>query len=62
MATKGLAGPVLSMSALASFTGRLMASMKELMLAKWPLLRCSLSGFFIGVLPGDGATIASAMC
>lgn len=43
-------------------TGRLMFNMKEFMLAKWTMVRCSLAGFFIGVLPGAGATIASAMC
>ena len=45
-----------------AITGRLMFSMKEFMLAKWTMVRCSLAGFFIGVLPGAGATIASAMC
>lgn len=45
-----------------TITGRLMFNMKEFMLAKWTMLRCSLAGFFIGVLPGAGATIASAMC
>ena len=45
-----------------AITGRLMFNMKEFMLAKWTMLRCSLAGFFIGVLPGAGATIASAMC
>lgn len=45
-----------------TLTGRLMFSTKEFLMAKWTLLRCSLSGFFIGVLPGAGATIASAMC
>ena len=43
-------------------TGRLMFNLKEFLLAKWTILRCSLAGFFIGVLPGAGATIASAMC
>ncbi len=45
-----------------SVTGRLMFNMKEFLLVKWTVLRCSLAGFFIGVLPGAGATIASAMC
>ncbi|MEZ5627146.1 MAG: tripartite tricarboxylate transporter permease [Rhodocyclaceae bacterium] len=45
-----------------AITGRLMFNMKEFMLAKWTMVRCSLAGFFIGVLPGAGATIASAMC
>ena len=45
-----------------TITGRILFSMKELMLAKWTMLRSAFSGFFIGVLPGAGATIASAMC
>ncbi|MFV0662851.1 tripartite tricarboxylate transporter permease [Denitromonas sp.] len=45
-----------------AITGRLMFNLKEFMLAKWTMVRCSLAGFFIGVLPGAGATIASAMC
>ena len=49
-------------SAPITLSGRLMFNMKEFLMAKWTLLRCSLSGFFIGVLPGAGATIASAMC
>lgn len=45
-----------------TITGRILFNMKELMLAKWTMLRSAFSGFFIGVLPGAGATIASAMC
>ena len=45
-----------------TITGRLMFNFKEFMLAKWTILRCAFAGFFIGVLPGAGATIASAMC
>lgn len=43
-------------------SGRLMFNLKEFMLAKWTMLRSAFAGFFIGVLPGAGATIASAMC
>ncbi len=35
--------------------------MKDLALAKWTILRSSLIGFFIGVLPGTGASVASAV-
>ncbi|MFU2488116.1 tripartite tricarboxylate transporter permease [Thauera sp. WH-1] len=45
-----------------ALTGRVMFNMKEFLLVKWTMLRCSLAGFFIGVLPGAGATIASTMC
>ncbi|WP_116131893.1 tripartite tricarboxylate transporter permease [Tropicimonas sp. IMCC34043] len=33
----------------------------DLMATKWTILRCSLIGFFIGVLPGTGASVASAV-
>ena len=45
----------------AALGGRLMFNLKELMLAKWTIVRSSIAGFFIGVLPGAGASIASAM-
>ena len=45
-----------------SLSGRLMFNAQEFALAKWTMLRCSVTGFFVGVLPGAGASIASAMC
>ena len=42
-------------------TGRTMFNAKEFMLARWTILRSSVVGFFVGVLPGAGASIASAM-
>lgn len=39
--------------------GRVMVSMKELTKSLWTMIRGSISGFFIGTLPGAGATIAS---
>ncbi len=33
----------------------------DLAATKWTILRCSLLGFFIGVLPGTGASVASAV-
>ena len=33
----------------------------DLVKTKWTILRCSLIGFFIGVLPGTGASVASAV-
>ncbi len=42
-------------------TGRAMFNLKELMHTWWSTLRSSVVGFVIGVLPGAGATIASAM-
>ena len=33
----------------------------DLAKTKWTILRCSLIGFFIGVLPGTGASVASAV-
>jgi len=41
--------------------GRMLFNLQEFMLAKWTILRSSVVGFFIGVLPGAGASIASAM-
>lgn len=42
-------------------TGRLLFNMKEFMMTIGTVLRSSVMGFFIGVLPGAGATVASAM-
>ncbi len=41
--------------------GKSFVSMKDLVVVKWTVLRCSLLGFFIGVLPGTGASVASAV-
>ncbi|MDH2436335.1 tripartite tricarboxylate transporter permease [Pokkaliibacter sp. MBI-7] len=41
--------------------GRVMVSWKEVMFCKWTMLRSSLIGFVIGVLPGTGASVASAV-
>jgi putative tricarboxylic transport membrane protein len=37
-------------------------SFKELFMAKWTMIRCSVMGTIIGILPGAGATIAAFMC
>ncbi len=42
-------------------TGRSLFNLKELALTTWGTLRSSVLGFVIGVLPGAGATIASAI-
>lgn len=42
-------------------TGRTLFNFKELMYTKWTVLRSAVLGFIVGVLPGAGATIASAM-
>ena len=42
-------------------TGRMMFNLKELAYTWWGTLRSSVVGFAVGVLPGAGATIASAM-
>lgn len=42
-------------------TGRSLFNVKEMMLTGWGTLRSSVLGFVVGVLPGAGATIASAM-
>lgn len=42
-------------------TGRMMFNMKELTYTWWGTVRSSVLGFIVGVLPGAGATIASAM-
>ena len=39
-----------------------MPSLKEMWSIKWVLLRCSIVGTVVGILPGAGATIASFMC
>jgi putative tricarboxylic transport membrane protein len=36
-------------------------SMKDLLAVKWTILRCSIIGFIVGVLPGTGASVASAV-
>ncbi|SDF00681.1 tripartite tricarboxylate transporter permease [Limimaricola pyoseonensis] len=35
--------------------------MTDLARTKWTILRCSVIGFFIGILPGTGASVASAV-
>jgi putative tricarboxylic transport membrane protein len=42
-------------------TGRTLFNMKELSLTWWTTFRSAVMGFVVGVLPGAGATIASAM-
>ncbi|MDI1244785.1 MAG: tripartite tricarboxylate transporter permease [Rhodoferax sp.] len=42
-------------------TGRSLFNMKELTLTWWTTFRSAVMGFVVGVLPGAGATIASAM-
>lgn len=42
-------------------TGRALFNLKEMAQTWWATLRSSLVGFVVGVLPGAGATIASAM-
>ncbi len=41
--------------------GSTFVSMRDLMFVKWTMLRCSLIGFIVGVLPGTGASVASAV-
>ncbi|TCK16458.1 tripartite tricarboxylate transporter permease [Marinobacterium mangrovicola] len=41
--------------------GRVMVSMKEVLSCKWSMLRSGVIGFVIGVLPGTGASVASAV-
>ncbi|WP_249690233.1 tripartite tricarboxylate transporter permease [Stappia sp. WLB 29] len=36
-------------------------SMKDLALTRWTILRSAVIGFFIGILPGTGASVASAV-
>lgn len=42
-------------------TGKLLISFKEFAHTFWTILRSAVVGFFVGVLPGAGATIASAI-
>ncbi len=42
-------------------TGRMLFSLKEMAATWWGTIRSSVVGFVVGVLPGAGATIASAM-
>ncbi|GHT68735.1 hypothetical protein FACS1894110_16960 [Spirochaetia bacterium] len=37
-------------------------SFREMFAAKWTIVRCSIMGTIIGILPGAGATIAAFMC
>ena len=39
-----------------------MPTLKEIWSIKWTMLRCSVVGTIVGILPGAGATIASFMC
>ncbi|MCQ2398107.1 MAG: tripartite tricarboxylate transporter permease [Sphaerochaetaceae bacterium] len=39
-----------------------MPTFREMLKIKWVMLRCSIAGTVIGILPGAGATIASFMC
>ena len=39
-----------------------MPTIKEIWSLKWTMLRCSIVGTVVGILPGAGATIASFMC
>ncbi|WP_428023734.1 tripartite tricarboxylate transporter permease [Arcobacter sp.] len=41
--------------------GKSFVSFKDIMFVKWTILRSSLIGFFVGVLPGTGASVASAI-
>ena len=41
--------------------GSTFVSLRDLMFVKWTMLRCSLIGFIVGVLPGTGASVASAV-
>ena len=36
--------------------------LKEMLAVKWTVIRCSIMGTIIGILPGAGATIAAFMC
>jgi putative tricarboxylic transport membrane protein len=50
-----------SSSGLIQVAGRKLFNLKELALTWWGTVRSGLVGFVVGVLPGAGATIASAM-
>jgi putative tricarboxylic transport membrane protein len=39
-----------------------MPSIREMLSVKWTVLRCSIVGTVIGILPGAGATIAAFLC
>jgi len=41
--------------------GKSFVSLADIAYTKWTIVRCSLMGFFIGVLPGTGASVASAV-
>jgi putative tricarboxylic transport membrane protein len=41
--------------------GKSFVTKKDLLMVKWTVLRSSLIGFFIGVLPGTGASVGSAV-
>ncbi|ARS52789.1 tripartite tricarboxylate transporter permease [Kushneria konosiri] len=42
-------------------SGRMLFNVKEAMFVKWTVLRSGVVGFFMGILPGAGATMASAV-
>lgn len=42
-------------------TGKILVNIKEFFFCFWTIIRSSIIGFFVGVLPGAGATIASAI-
>ena len=50
-----------SSTGVVAITGRNLFNFKEMLHTRWAVLRSSLMGFVVGVLPGAGATIASAM-
>ncbi|MBX3653101.1 MAG: tripartite tricarboxylate transporter permease [Ramlibacter sp.] len=50
-----------SSDGLIKVSGRTLFNLKELSLTWWGTVRSSIVGFVVGVLPGAGATIASAM-
>jgi putative tricarboxylic transport membrane protein len=50
-----------SSAGLITATGRNLFNWREMRYTGWPTLRSSVVGFVVGVLPGAGATIASAM-
>lgn len=50
-----------SSEGMVKITGRNLFNLKELLYTKWTVLRSAVLGFVVGVLPGAGATIASAM-
>lgn len=48
-------------STVVKYSGRLLFNAREFLLGTMPMIRSSLLGFGIGILPGAGATVASAM-